>query len=119
MIYPRPQKIVSLRDEALFIGAGLCGVALYFLIENIALVYTTASNAGIIVSVAPFFTALLAHFSGWGTVNRPIFIGFGFCDVWHNPDYPEWKLYIAAQPFGRFTRIYRTCGMGCIFGYNA
>ncbi|MDP9697326.1 DMT family transporter [Paenibacillus polysaccharolyticus] len=62
MIYPRTQKIVSLREEALFIGAGLCGVTLYFLIENMALVYTTASNAGIIVSVAPFFTAVLAHF---------------------------------------------------------
>jgi drug/metabolite transporter (DMT)-like permease len=37
-------------------------VTLYFLIENMALVYTTASNAGIIVSVAPFFTAVLAHF---------------------------------------------------------
>jgi drug/metabolite transporter (DMT)-like permease len=62
MIYPCTQKVVSWREEALFMGAGLCGVTLYFLIENMALVYTTASNAGIIVSVAPFFTAVLAHF---------------------------------------------------------
>lgn len=43
-------------------AAGLCGVTLYFLIENIALVFTLASNAGVIVSIAPFFTAVLAHF---------------------------------------------------------
>ena len=34
-------------------AAGLTGVTLYFLLENIALVYTTASNVGVIVSVAP------------------------------------------------------------------
>ena len=29
--------------------------------ENIALTFTMASNAGMIISVAPFFTAILAH----------------------------------------------------------
>ncbi|NEU63525.1 DMT family transporter [Paenibacillus sp. ALJ109b] len=62
LIYPRLMRITSLREEMLFIGAGLCGVTLYFLIENIALVYTFASNVGVIVSIAPFFTAVLAHF---------------------------------------------------------
>lgn len=62
LIYPRLMRINSLREEMLFIGAGLCGVTLYFLIENIALVYTLASNVGVIVSIAPFFTAVLAHF---------------------------------------------------------
>ncbi|MGO4527821.1 DMT family transporter [Paenibacillus sp. 2TAF8] len=77
MIYPRAQKVVSFGEEALFMGAGLCGVALYFLIENIALVYTTASNVGVIVSVAPFFTAVLAHFFLDGeTLTRRFLIGF-------------------------------------------
>lgn len=62
LIYPQLMRITSLREEMLFIGAGLCGVTLYFLIENIALVYTLASNVGVIVSIAPFFTAVLAHF---------------------------------------------------------
>lgn len=62
LIYPGLMRITSLREEMLFIGAGLCGVTLYFLIENIALVYTLASNVGVIVSIAPFFTAVLAHF---------------------------------------------------------
>lgn len=29
--------------------------------ENIALTYTMASNVGVIISVAPFFTAILSH----------------------------------------------------------
>lgn len=62
LIYPRVMRISTIRDEMLFMAAGLCGVTLYFLIENIALVFTLASNAGVIVSVAPFFTAVLAHF---------------------------------------------------------
>ena len=38
---------------------GVFGVTLYFLAENTALVYTLVSNVGILVSVAPFLTALL------------------------------------------------------------
>ncbi|PQP81867.1 EamA family transporter [Paenibacillus sp. PCH8] len=78
LIYPRSLRMVSFREELLFIGAGLCGVTLYFLIENIALVYTTASNVGVIVSIAPFFTALLAHFFLDGEkLTRRFIVGFG------------------------------------------
>ncbi|WP_458460944.1 DMT family transporter [Paenibacillus sp.] len=78
LIYPRSVKIASLREELLFIAAGLCGVTLYFLIENIALVYTTASNVGVIVSIAPFFTAVLAHFFLDGEkLTRRFIVGFG------------------------------------------
>ena len=58
--YPRRLKIISKKEELLFAAAGLCGVTLYFLVENIALTYTTASNVGVIVPIAPFFTAMLA-----------------------------------------------------------
>ncbi|WP_340398588.1 DMT family transporter [Paenibacillus sp. FSL H8-0079] len=78
LIYPRSLRIASFREEWLFIGAGLCGVTLYFLIENVALVYTTASNVGVIVSIAPFFTAVLAHFFLDGEkLTRRFLIGFG------------------------------------------
>lgn len=46
--------------ESLFAFAGFTGVTLYFLLENIALVYTLASNVGVIVAISPFFTAILA-----------------------------------------------------------
>ncbi|KOY16397.1 DMT family transporter [Paenibacillus xylanivorans] len=78
LIYPRSMRITSFREELLFIGAGLCGVTLYFLIENIALVYTLASNVGVIVSIAPFFTAVLAHFFLDGErLHRQFIVGFG------------------------------------------
>lgn len=78
LIYPRSMRMTSFREEGLFIGAGLCGVTLYFLIENIALVYTLASNVGIIVSIAPFFTAVLAHFFLDGErLHRRFIVGFG------------------------------------------
>lgn len=48
------------RQEGLFALAGLCGVTLYFLLENIALMWTMASNVSVIVSISPFFTSLLA-----------------------------------------------------------
>ena len=58
-------------------GAGLCGVTLYFLLENTALIYTLASNVGVIVTIAPFFTALFAHFFLEGErLNIRFMIGF-------------------------------------------
>ncbi|MEC0127539.1 DMT family transporter [Paenibacillus pabuli] len=78
LIYPRSLRVTSFREELLFIAAGLCGVTLYFLIENIALVYTLASNAGVIVSIAPFFTAVLAHFFLDGErLHKRFIVGFG------------------------------------------
>ena len=58
--YPRRLKMTSKKEELLFAAAGLCGITLYFLLENIALTFTAASNVGVIVSVTPFFTAILA-----------------------------------------------------------
>lgn len=66
------------RQEFAFAAAGLCGVCLYYLLENIALTYTMASNVGMIISVAPFFTALLSHlFLHQDEKLRPgFFLGF-------------------------------------------
>ncbi|QCC84975.1 DMT family transporter [Desulfovibrio desulfuricans] len=57
---PRFLRIADRRQEVLFACAGLCGVTLYFLLENVALTYTFASNVGVIVAVSPFFAGLLA-----------------------------------------------------------
>jgi len=48
-----------LKEEALFALAGLSGVVIYFMLENVALTYTYASNVGILVALAPLTTALL------------------------------------------------------------
>jgi drug/metabolite transporter (DMT)-like permease len=51
----------SWRDEFLFAGMGLTGVAAYHLLENCAVFYTNASNVAILTSFAPIATALLAR----------------------------------------------------------
>lgn len=61
LVCPRRLKAVSRRQEITFALAGLCGICLYYLLENIALTHTMASNVGVIISVAPFFTAILSH----------------------------------------------------------
>jgi drug/metabolite transporter (DMT)-like permease len=58
---PHRLKGTSYRQELTFALAGLCGICMYYLLENIALTYTMASNVGVIISVAPFFTAILSH----------------------------------------------------------
>lgn len=60
-VYPKRLKIKDKIQEFTFAAAGLCGICLYYLLENIALTYTMASNVGVIISVAPFFTAVLSH----------------------------------------------------------
>ena len=37
---PHRLKVTDRKQEKYFIGAGICGVTLYFLLENIALTYT-------------------------------------------------------------------------------
>lgn len=60
-VYPKRLRIKDKKQELTFAAAGLCGIWLYYLLENIALTYTMASNVGVIISVAPFFTAVLSH----------------------------------------------------------
>lgn len=78
IIYPKPLKTKEKKHELTFIIAGLTGICLYYLLENIALIYTTASNVGIIISIAPFFTAILSHlfYKDETKLTVRFFIGF-------------------------------------------
>lgn len=75
---PRRLKTKAPKQELTFAAAGLCGICLYYLLENIALTYTSASNVGIIISVAPFFTAMLSHFFLKEGKNMPPYFFIGF-----------------------------------------
>lgn len=50
--------------ELLFAAAGITGVTLYYLLENVALVYANASVVGVVVAVSPLFTAILGTLTG-------------------------------------------------------
>lgn len=76
LLFPKRLKGTSLKQEGYFAAAGLCGITLYYLFENNALLYTFASNAALITSTSPFFTVLLARFFLKDEVIRPqFFIG--------------------------------------------
>ncbi len=75
---PRRQKVGDWKKEKYFIAAGLTGVCLYYLLENIALTFSTASNIGVIGAVSPLFTALLAMLISRGKekLKLTFFLGF-------------------------------------------
>lgn len=89
-VCPKRIRGLSWRQELLFAAAGLSGVTLYFLCENVALVYTYASNVGVIVSIAPFFTAIFASWLLTGErMHWSFFLGFifaisGICLIFFN-----------------------------------
>lgn len=95
---PRRIGSISARQRLVFAGAGFSGVTLYFLMENIALEYTYASNVAIIVSLAPFFTVILARiFLEIKRPGRNFFAGFalamlGIIIISLNPDELEFNL---------------------------
>jgi drug/metabolite transporter (DMT)-like permease len=60
LIHPKFEKI-AVRDNILYALAGLTGVVLYQLTENIAIHFTNASNVSVIVSICPLFTAILSQ----------------------------------------------------------
>ena len=49
----------SLKDELLMVALGITGGSLYFLAENAAMLYTTATNTSLIVCSCPLFTMFL------------------------------------------------------------
>ena len=78
ILHPHRMKVKEKKHELLLALAGLSGVCLYFLFQNIALSYTMASNVGVIISAAPFFTALFSHLflKGQERLRASFFVGF-------------------------------------------
>jgi drug/metabolite transporter (DMT)-like permease len=74
---PRLTRVkLTLRDIWKPMLAGLCGVTLYFIFQNIALTYTLAANVSVLVSVAPLFTALVSSVALHEKLKTNFFIGF-------------------------------------------
>ena len=79
ILRPKWEKI-EMKDNLLFALAGLSGVVIYQLTENIAINYTTASNVSVIVSTCPLFTAIISQlFLKEKHINFWFIIGFIVC----------------------------------------
>jgi len=59
IIYPK-QVSFKPKDEVWFMLAGLSGIFGYYVLENIALIHTTAINVGLLVTLAPLLTLLIS-----------------------------------------------------------
>lgn len=76
IVYPKIHKSSGLKEELLFLGAGLFGGTIYFLAENYALKFSLASNVGLLVAAAPLLTAITAYlFMKEEKVNRRWYLG--------------------------------------------
>ena len=73
----QPKRVkVPWKDELLFAAAGLTGVSIYYTLESLALSYTQASNVGVLVSISPFFTALLHRIFNQYKLGKTFILGF-------------------------------------------
>ncbi|MEO2267060.1 DMT family transporter [Pseudoalteromonas pernae] len=66
-------------DWKYLVGMSLAEPCLYFLFEGHAMEYTSASQAGVIVSCLPLIIAVLAFFMLKEHISRAIIVGFTLC----------------------------------------
>lgn len=90
----------SVKSELLFVCAGLSGSCLYFLLENIALNYTNASNASLLVAFSPITTALLSWILFGKRLGRFYFLGFVLCFIGIALVVFNGKFSLQISPFG-------------------
>lgn len=75
-LYPHRSPKYGRKAQLLFALAGFLGTFLYFLMENVALQHTTASNVGVLVSLAPLFTAAVSKLENPKlTLSLQFFVG--------------------------------------------
>lgn len=74
---PRALRLDERKHELLFAAAGATGIAAYYLLENVALLFTTATAVGVIVAASPLFTAIISAILGdRSSLNARFFVGF-------------------------------------------
>lgn len=77
LIRPHVLRLEKRKHELLFVAAGATGIAAYYLLENIALVFSTATAVGVIVAASPLFTGILSALLGdRSALNWHFFCGF-------------------------------------------
>jgi drug/metabolite transporter (DMT)-like permease len=64
ILRPHALRLERRSHEWLFIAAGITGVTLYYLMENVALTFANASVVGVLVAVSPLSTTAIAFALG-------------------------------------------------------
>ena len=76
VLRPRRLAVRGFAEERWFMLAGATGIALYYLLENIALTFATASIVGVVVAAAPLFTGIASAVVLKERLRAPFFVGF-------------------------------------------
>ena len=76
LLRPRILHVRGFKEERWFMLAGATGVTVYYLLENIALTFTTASIVGVVVAAAPLFTGVASAVVLKERLRAPFFVGF-------------------------------------------
>lgn len=76
VLRPRRLRLPNRAQEKWFVLAGATGIALYYLLENIALTFAPASVVGVVVAAAPLFTGLLSAALSKKRPSAAFFLGF-------------------------------------------
>jgi len=90
------------RENRAIIWMGIFGMTLYFYFENTGLMYTSATNASILISLVPVLTVIGASFffkqkfSWLNIVGMPIAFAGGALIIWNG------KVNFHLKPFGDF-----------------
>lgn len=80
LLSPRPLKPMAWQRERWIILCGILGVTLYYILQNVALLHSTASNTGVLSATSPIFTALWLCIVSRKVRLRPLFfLGFVLC----------------------------------------
>lgn len=76
-LFPRKGEKYRSKVELFCLLGGFLGTFVYFYLENVALCFTTASNVGVLLCLAPFFTAILSKLIDpqGNTLSKNFFIG--------------------------------------------
>ncbi|MDY0287776.1 MAG: DMT family transporter [Sphaerochaeta sp.] len=106
LLNPRKMVYKQKGDRLILAGAGLCGIFLYYYLENTALVYSSASNVGVIVATAPFFTLLAVHFIlKEEQLKAQYFVGFALSMLGISLISYSGQSELALNPLGDFLAI--------------
>lgn len=106
LIHPKFYKFSNFKEESIFMLAGLTGVSGYFFLENSALIYTSVSNTGLILSAAPLFVAIVTHlFTNDEKFHLNLLLGFLLAMVGVALVIFNGQVYLKVNPLGDLLAI--------------
>ena len=117
VISPNFVKLDSVKEELICLVCGLFGVTLYFYFQNVALLYTVASNVSIINSLSPMFTVILGFIIARSKPSKYFVIGFIISIIGINLVIFSGKIVFDGSLKGNSLAFFSFNCMGKLFGF--